>query len=155
MLTEIPRNGATDNPEEATARRRMVPWLRAAIILVAGAALIVSCGGDEALNEDDFVGMWVSNDGVYVQFNENGTLTVSGSPDGNAEGNVERGQWNLDGSEFTWAGDEDSPSCAGQASRYTVEPAGNGAVKWTAIGGDPCPGRASDLRTGPMRPYNP
>jgi hypothetical protein len=157
--------------ETTTTTKPRTPWWRgprvawvaflgtvavAAVVAVVAIVLATdSNGSNEALSEDDFVGMWVSNDGVYVQFNENGTLTASFSLDGLAEGTTERGQWNLDGSEFTWAGDEDSPSCAGQASRYTVEPAGNGAVKWTAIGDDPCPPRASDLRRGPMRPNNP
>ncbi len=127
----------------------------AVVVAVVAIVLATDSNRSNALSEEDFVGTWVSDDGVYVQFNEDGTLTVSFSLGGLAEGTTERGQWNLDGSEFTWAGDEDSPSCAGQASRYTVEPAGDGAVKWTAIGDDPCAPRASDLRGGPMRPYSP
>lgn len=152
---EALRNTATPFLKERHRPRGRVPCFGAVIALVAAASLVVGCNGDQALSEGDFVGTWVSNDGVYVQFNEDGTLTVAFSLDGLAEGTTERGQWSFDGTEFTWADDEDSPVCAGEVSRYTVEPADDGAVMWSAIGDDPCAPRASDLRRGPMEPYNP
>lgn len=115
-------------------------------------------GGDETLSEDDFVGIWVTTEGIYVQFNEDGTLAVArlleGLQGGVREGMLERAQWSFDGSEVTWAGDQDSLSCPGLVARYAVEPVGDGAMKWTAIGDDPCPQRAGDFQRGPLRPYS-
>ncbi len=126
-----------------------------ATVVTSIALVLASCGGDSAPSAADFVGIWESNDGMIVQFNEDGTLTAAAKQDELAAGALEQGTWSFDGDEFSWTVNEDNPACAGMTSRYTVTFLEDGSTKWTAIGLDPCHIRGRDLNRGPMRPHSP
>lgn len=130
----------------------------AAVVVIAVVGVIVAqSGGDDpdVFSSEDFHGLWQTHDGVYVQFNEDGTKTAAWTLDEVAEGTLEQGTWSYDGTEFLWANIEANPGgCGGIVGRYNVERIADDTVKWNVIW-DECMDRLSDLERGPMRHISP
>ena len=137
------------------SRRLLMAGGVAVVAALAIALVFLLQGGDEGLSTEDFVGLWQSNDGVFVQINDDGTLTAAFDADDVASGSLERAAWSLDGSVFIWANRESpDPGCRGLTGTYEVARLTDGAMQFAVIA-DPCAERLADLGRGPMRPYSP
>lgn len=130
--------------------------MRRLVGLIAVLVLVITGCGDDALTADDFIGIWHSNDGVFVDFQADGSLTAAWTLDELPEGTVEIGEWAYADDVFVWTVfQEHTDDCDGETAEYTVTRVEGGGVKWDPITDDACWDRAADLARGPMVPYTP
>lgn len=142
-----------------TERRGLRPLLVGAVAVVAvvlAGVFIAQIRSDDAVDASGVTGVWVSTDGVYIQFNEDGTYGASWTIEDVAEGSFETGIWRFEGTEFVWVASTGNCMVAeeGLVGRYTIEPIDATATNWVPID-DPCIDRVADLVGGPMYRVSP
>lgn len=123
----------------------------AVVAVVLAGALIAQTRSDETASAASVTDVWVSTDGVYVVFNEDGTYGASWTLEDVAEGPFERGTWHFEDEVFVWSAS--TGNCTvdeeGLAGRYTIEHVDAQTTNWVPIN-DPCLDRVRDLAGGPM-----
>ena len=76
----------------------------------------------EPITLEEVVGDWRDMvGGEYLKFNQDQSYIAATSPEFDADGIVELGNFTLAGRDMTILLSEDSPSCAGETRRYEVE----------------------------------
>ncbi len=135
----------TLNSEEV-ARRTTVK--RAGILTLVFAVVLSACEGDSDITVDELVGTWITDEPAYVQFNGDGTYSISFTIEGLANSPVEQGEYTLEGTLFTLISSEESGACvAGDRGRYEIEvldqgPSGEDRMRHVLVE-DECSIRAS------------
>ena len=115
-------NGALAGLVSITAEPLTPAIWQSVIIGAVGIAVAQTGDGDDAVSAEDFVGVWESHDGVYTQFNLDGTYSSAWSLDEVSAGTFETGTWSFDGTEFVWV--TTAGNCSpGDEGRYSHDPA--------------------------------
>lgn len=138
-----------------TSRRAFKAAVAGALVVavLAVTALVIGQTGDDALTSENLVGVWKSTDGVYLQFNEDGTYSAAWALNEVAAGTFETGTWTFDGTEFVWVTGVGNCT-SGDVGRYKVELEEPDTATWELIV-DPCIDRQTDLSGGPMHRISP
>jgi hypothetical protein len=112
---------------------RLLARLVVAIVLIGG------CGTDESEPElsEAIIGTWVSERGLSVTFNDDGTYNVGTD--------TEFGTWSVDGDVLTKVTDEDSRYCPGVVGTYETEVLDDGERLESTVVDDECPHRQADF----------
>ncbi len=135
-----------------TKKRKMTAAVAGglAVAAIAVVGLIAAQSGSEPDfgSADAYTGIWVSVDGVYIEFNDDLTYTAAWTLEEVSAGTFEKGTWSYDGTEFVWIATEGNCP-AGEQGRYTLEPADRDTVRWNVVW-DVCTDRLTDLGKGPM-----
>ncbi len=114
--------------------------------------LLSACQSTSEITEEHLVGLWRSNDGIYVRMEADGTLTAAGSLHELATNPQEKAIFRVEGDEFHWISDAASSPCKGVA-RYRIALGKQGELEFSVIEDD-CESRKADLEGGPMRPVS-
>lgn len=147
-MTRLASAKQESDPRKLGMRAAIVGAAAVAVIAVAG-IFVAQTGGNDVAASESFVGVWESNDGVYTQFNQDGTYAAAWLLDEVSEGTFETGTWTFDGAEFVWI--TNVGNCeTGDTGRYTVEFVELDVAQWNVVL-DPCLDRLSDLLGGPMQ----
>ena len=122
-------------------------------LLLTGAFLLASCddddsdSGSDGLTFDYLVGTWRTGEPAFVQFAGDGTYRIAFTQEGLDNSPVERGEFTLDGTLFTFISDDESRNCEpGQRGSYEIEVDGEDRMRQFKVedeclirGGDPIP----------------
>ena len=120
------------------------------VTLIVGLLLIVATGGCSSSEDssDVYVGTWVSQGGMYVEFDDDGTFG-KGLEVSSIESNPwECGTFTFDGEVVRLTTAEDSSHCTGIDASYGAEPSEDGTFITHTVIDDACRGRAADFGNG-------
>jgi hypothetical protein len=127
---------------------------RTALVVAAAAFSLLAASGCGSESSDPTAavnGIWKTDFGYYLEFSEDGTFGMGGSPERASSAPLEWGTFTFDGETLRLTTTDDSEYCAGTLASYTVSPSDDGDfIALTEIE-DECGTRSTDLERGIRR----
>lgn len=126
--------------------------LRISFVMAAAAfSLLAACGAESVDPASAVDGTWKTEFGYYLEFAEDGTFGMGGSPERASSAPLEWGTFTLDGETLRMVTADDSEYCAGTLASYRVSSSeGGDFIDMTEIE-DECGTRSTDLERGIRR----
>jgi hypothetical protein len=119
------------------------------VVILSLGLVIAACGGSRpastpGVTAEDLIGLWYDADRFeYLQLNEDGTYRVAITLGYLEADPYEVGQYQLEGTSFTFITSNESPDCTGQTGRYQVELTEQGQLQFV-LQEDACQVRADE-----------
>ena len=142
-------HGAASLLTLSISRKGLTYVIKPLLLAVCSILLLPACQPTSEITEKDLAGLWLSNDGIYVRLEADGTLTAAVSIGGLSTNPQERAVFRIEGDEFVWISNDAMSLCKGVA-RYKIALGEEGELNFSVIEDD-CQLRREDLEYGPLK----